>query len=584
MRDWGAETGCENAAREAAEALTRARPAEANSWLILADMITDPGEFPAQLAALDRAIAARPRALLAYDTKARLLAVAGRYDEAFAVCESHPAPVKAPLLLAREGWILWLKHDLKAAITRMQEAVEADPGLVWGWELLVEWHQEDKNLDAAEKAAVKVSQLQPDEPVHFGRLFEIREKQGDEAGCVTALERALQVAPNYSFALSKLMAHHAAKGRHDEARRLLDESRPHHASVEYWSRLFIWHWRQKQHSEARKALLKMMAEPAGSDDSCNRVFEELKQKVSSKEARKLEKFVAAAIQEGCTHNSHAGLLYVNLVQHFDRVPQWQVIQNVPVDDAGGEQMMVRYIEGIGERWSQMQEHNFGGLRSSGERRRLSRLIRLRRTALRSNDDLWGTVGYALHSMKRWPDTVNWLSDWRDRPDAEPYMLNNLFFSLQNLGREAESREVGRRGMEFPRHNEMTMRFHIYAALDDLLECRTESAQKHLAVVHEDDLGGYSKRVLRVAQEMLHYQPGSKIRAFGAGPSDALEAFLEVNEENRTATKLAWRACSLAARQTRSILPKLWFVQQRYAKSVGMAIFFILVLAFKWMRR
>jgi tetratricopeptide (TPR) repeat protein len=580
LRDWGAQTEHADAAKNAAQKLTRERPAEARSWLILADMLTEPGEFPEQLAALDHAIAAAPRSVAGYEEKARLLALAGRFEEAFAVCEAHPDPVKPPLLIAREAWVLWRKHERKTAVSRMQSALAADPGLLWGWKQIVEWHQELEDLAAAEDAVVRVSQLEPDEPVHLGMLAEIREKRRDETGCVAALERALSIAPDYAFALRKLVDHHCRRGRHAEARKLLEDSRPHHPPIEYLSRLFGWHWRQKQHAEAGQVLMRMIAEPEALEHSYTRVLEEMKQYPAHGSLKRIAKSLADTIRKGEARNSHAGHFYVNLAHHLEQVPRWEVIQHIPSSDAGGEAMMISYIEGIGERWSRLRDGSFGEITSWRESRRLDRLVRERREMLRANNELWGAIGYSLHSMKRSRDTAAWLADWRERPDAEPYMLNNLFFSLQNLGREDEARAVLNRGMELPRHNEVTMRFHIHAALEDLLACRTEDARRHLAVVHEPELGTYSKNTLRLTQEMLAYQPGCPQYSFDAGASAAVAAFLGSNPKNRTAIKLAWRACQLASRHNRSLQPRIWWMLHRHSRKLGVLIAILLLTASK----
>ncbi len=580
LRDWGAQTGHADAAKNAARNLARERPAEARSWLILADMLTDPGEFPDQLAALDRAIAAAPRDVAGYEEKARLLALAGRFEEAFAVCEAHPDPVQPPLLIAREAWVLWKKHEKKAAVSRMQGALAADPGLLWGWKLIAEWHQEFEDLAAAEEAVVHVSQIEPGEPVHLGMLADIREKRRDEAGSLAALERALSIAPDYAFALHKLVDHHSLKGRHAEALKLLEDSRPHHPPIEYFSRLFGWHWRQKQHAEAGEALMRMTAGTEAFDCSYDRVLEEIKRQPARGIALRLAKKLADAIQKGETCNSHAGVFYVNLMHYLEKTPRWEVIQHVTTADAGGRAMLMRYIEGIGERWSSLRDGNLGWLVSWRESRRMNRLLRERREMLRSNNELWGTVGYALHSMNRFRDTAAWLADWRERPDVEPYMLNNLFFSLQTLGRDDEARAVLDRGMELPRHDEVTMRFHLYAALEDLLECRTDDARRHLAVVHEPELRAYSKNLLQLAQEMLAYQPGCPPHRFDAGASAAMKAFLDSNSKNRGAFTLAKRACALAGRHNHSLRPRVWFAFYRHS----VKLYIIIALLFSILSR
>ena len=65
---------------------------------------------------------------------------------------------------------------------------------------------------------------------------------------------------------------------------------------------------------------------------------------------------------------------------------------------------------------------------------LWRLLHRHRSWLTKDDQAWGTVGYTLTSMRRRRAVVKWLASWRDRPNAEPWMLSNLVVALRNLGR------------------------------------------------------------------------------------------------------------------------------------------------------
>lgn len=563
LEDWGPDMGERDAARKAAEALTVSRPNEARSWLILADLMTQPAEFAARLSTLDRAIAAAPHAQRAYDEKARVLTLAGRFDEAFAACEAHPDPVRPAGMIAREAWILWKKHDQKAAIARMRSALEADPAMVWGWQLLSEWHQELKDVPAEEEAVTRLSQLEPGEASRLGSLGDVRERRGDTAGAVTAYGRALEIDPAYAFGLRKLFDHHCGKKEFARAKELLDAARPHFPPIENMSRLFLWHWRQRQHAQARAVVLEMAAQEDAFDYSFNRMMDEIRSSHVRDECVILSKDLRQAIRTRQTRTSQAAAFYVSLVHFLNRVPAHDVMRNVPVDENGGELAFVRLFNHLAERWENMRAADFGKIRAWWEARRVDRFIREHREGLRSRDETWGTVGYALYTMKRSRQVVEWLSDWRDRAEVEPYMLNNLFFSLQDTGDREEAARVLARGLELPRHDDTTMRFHLYAALENLLSSKEAAALKHLEVVHRPDLSAFSVRVLELVKALVHYQPGKPAKPFDEGVSQAIEAFLDSNKTRRLGLDYVSRACRHVARHNRSWKPLVWLFFKRH---------------------
>ena len=577
LGEWGPEMGEKDAAKKAAEALTQSRPNEARSWLILADFMTQPGDFATRLSTLDRAIAAAPHAIRAYDEKARLLALAGRFDEAFAACEAQPDPVRPASILAREAWILWKKHDQKAAISRMRTALEADPAMIWGWRLMSEWHEELKDLPAEEEAITRLSQLQPGEAVHLGSLGDVRERRGDTAGAMTAYARALEIDPAYAFGLRKLFDHHCGKGEFGRAKEILDTARPHFPQVENLSRLCLWHWRQRQHAAARAIVLEMASLEDAFGYSFNRIMDEIQLSHVRNECVLLKRDLAKAIQTRQTRNSHAAAFYVSLTFFLGMVPSHELMREVPLDDEGGEQAFVRLFNRLAERWEKKQGSEFGGIQAWWVARRVDRFIREHREGLRSRDETWGTVGYTLHTMKRNKQVIAWLSDWRGRSELEPYMLNNLFFSLQSEGNKDEAAAVLARGLELPRHDDTTMRFHLYAALEDLLAGREEQARRHLEVVHKPELSSFSLRVLDLVNALLWYQPGKPVKHFDEGASAAVEGFKNCNVKSRLGQEYVTRACRHIARHNRSWKPLLWLLFQRHSILIGVVLAILLII-------
>jgi hypothetical protein len=74
------------------------------------------------------------------------------------------------------------------------------------------------------------------------------------------------------------------------------------------------------------------------------------------------------------------------------------------------------------------------------------VLRARADQLRGDVSLWGTAGYALHTMRDYRRVVGWMADWRERPDAEGWMLVNVAEARRALGNDAEGHEINARGL------------------------------------------------------------------------------------------------------------------------------------------
>ncbi len=74
-------------------------------------------------------------------------------------------------------------------------------------------------------------------------------------------------------------------------------------------------------------------------------------------------------------------------------------------------------------------------------RPLRRQIRLRRDYLRGNVKLWGTTGYAFHTLRDYRAAIDWLADWRERKGVEAWMLVNIAEPHRALGNVAEAHAI-----------------------------------------------------------------------------------------------------------------------------------------------
>ena len=92
--------------------------------------------------------------------------------------------------------------------------------------------------------------------------------------------------------------------------------------------------------------------------------------------------------------------------------------------------------------------------------------------------LWSAAAGLGQVNVVWDRVCRWLSDWDQRPSAQPWMLNNLAVAQQMLGRREEFDSVARHVLSLPQHDDSVQRFHLWAALDAALSGQPEAAARH----------------------------------------------------------------------------------------------------------
>jgi tetratricopeptide (TPR) repeat protein len=78
----------------------------------------------------------------------------------------------------REGFALFARGELQAAIDRYREAIEVEPDLAIAWNGLSMALAKQGDLDAAIEAAEKLIELDPDDPLSHTNLSRILMQKG----------------------------------------------------------------------------------------------------------------------------------------------------------------------------------------------------------------------------------------------------------------------------------------------------------------------------------------------------------------------------------------------------------------------
>jgi cellulose synthase operon protein C len=144
----------------------------------------------------------------------------------------------------------------------------------------------------------------------------------------------------------------------------------------------------------------------------------------------------------------------------------QLVQSPEVDPFVGAQWVEMSIEANDSRIGMLVEGLRGATPAAvqaahalltrwaqrNERDNVTRFVNTNSEWLRKDDLLWGGAGYALTTIRAWTMAANWMSDWKSRTDAKPWMLVNTAESLRAVGKDSEAAECSKCALALPPDN------------------------------------------------------------------------------------------------------------------------------------
>ncbi|WP_428938547.1 tetratricopeptide repeat protein [Fontivita pretiosa] len=487
LRRWAAELAQPQLLEEAIDDLLARRPGEARSWMILAENLTTAEKLEQRLAAVQKAIELSPRLIDAYDLKADLLASAGRIDEALAACApaalvaegGNVADLPAPLR-ARAAIILWNAGQRDQAVGRMRALADDTPQYYPAWAALSDWYrqldQNDLFLETAQRMVVLFAQ---DPRVH-GNLAEACEARGERAAAKAAYARAVQLAPDYPFAALSLFDMQIEDGETDAAQRTLAGVRGSAEPEHIVAREVILAARQGDAHAAAERLLALCSLDFQDPIFLNRAVDAMRQ---ADMAQAIESTFEAACQRDSEINPLVGEVWMAQLtsqHHYDQAAR--LLQRLIDRGPLGAHAAARFLEAAAQ-------HR--------QRRLVNRTLRTYGPKLRQSARTWGAVGYALTTLHQIRKMIQWMSDWPQRTDAEPWMLANLVMCLRRCGRDRDARAVIDHALSLPADN-ATPTLRAWRALDLALADNVAAAELELAQVDASMLEPYYQFVYCMA--------------------------------------------------------------------------------------
>jgi cellulose synthase operon protein C len=506
LRGWGSELGQAGLAAETARDLTRRRAGEARSWLMLARCLSPQEAADELFAALERALALHPRCEEAFDRRAAALAQLDRFDEALAQCappQLSPPPARLGI---RAAWIEAQRGNLAQAIVRAHATLQEHPEYYGGWKLLADWHLENNNLEGAVEAAEKMTLLAPLNPVPLGYLADLKLRSKDLNGAKAVLRRAFEMDPDYQYAGFQLFHLQLTGGELEEAektlavlRRLGGDHRTRACAVLLAA--------ARDDSTQALALFRELCEDSQATENT------LASAAAALDARSGRRTVDRLIETRLARPAPSASLAEVWVDRQTVRNRWRLHPRLAALQAGGEagrRAVLRYLDQMGNTFHTARQTRtvFAQLRL---RYHFRRLLRAHGNWLRQDVEGWGKVGYVLTCIGRPTPVIEWLGDWKQRPQAESWMLYNLVIMLHRLGRHEEASEVIRHAVALRHSGDLYQTLCLWAAFEEAVRRNLAQAERHLATLPPESVTK-ERRPIRVMSRLL-------IRLLGASPAE-----------------------------------------------------------------
>jgi tetratricopeptide (TPR) repeat protein len=479
---WAGELGYRELGLEIVRNLTVRRPGEARSWFLLAEALDAPEYLDERLVALEKAIALNPRFAGAHDMRATSLAMAGRWEEARAACRPPAWNMHPPIeLRGRAAWIIAQQGKLKEAIAEMRGVVADEPGYYWGWTQLWEWSRDTNQFRLCLESAEAIVRINPQYEVSLGYLGEARLLNKDAKGAREAFRRACELNPRYSYGGMKLFDLQLESRDWKAAAAALTMLQTHDDNDYVKTRAVQLASRQRDCETATRELRRLCA------GSCNDNWP-ISAAVKEMYDVGWQVAVQRILEEAMLIDSSPPEVGRQWIYLYTSRRQWSCgkrLRELAVRSPAGLEAAVAFIHEIYE---------------AKEKWRFFRFLRSNEDWLRKNTRVWGSIGYALAGFRRHRRLVRWMADWRQRKDAEAWMLVNLVEGLRALGRDNEAIEVSRHALTIPNENNYGSH-RAWLAVEACCQGRIEESRQLLAQLQKVSLTEHYQ-ILRVLAEAV----------------------------------------------------------------------------------
>lgn len=521
LQTLGAQSGQPDLAAELAAELARQRPGEARSWWLHAEMLSGSERVEQRLELLNRALQLSPKMIVAHRLRANLLAESGRWDEACAACQpealaGHPS---AELLLT-EAELWWTRGNPTKAIASLRQALAVDPSLDQAWQRLSQWQIVLGDFRDAQSTIERWIEVTPLNATPFGLLGELHLRDQNLPKATDAFRRAFDLDPQYRFAGRKLFDVLCRQRQYADAAAVAERLRTHLPEAEGLL-LDLTLALADSNGSSLPDLLRRLCRTSEDHPA---IFAELGQQLKDSPHRKTAASVLAELVREPQINPATGSLWVTVA--FAK--QARALRKRLIELGFTSDLAIRawdtWLDAVGDHFSssKYQSDLLRRFRDLGFRS----LYRRHGPELRASTQLWGELGRIFCELGNWSKAVEVMHDWRNRPDALPWMLSNVAWARCHLGPTAELREVIQVLIRVGNHDTRWRRYDLWEALLALAEDEEKPAREIMAVIDPQSLDKFEQTVWSALQAWRRFPAGTRQQAVAAADRAAWRQFFE----------------------------------------------------------
>ena len=301
----------------------------------------------------------------------------------------------------------------------MQEVLADESQYYAGWSTLADWCRDLGRREEYLAATEALVRIEPQGSTSWGYLGDAQLMNEQPAAAAKSFERAFELDPQYEFAGNCVFDHQLENGDLKAAGETLRRLRLHSDSAFVLARAVQMAMRQRNVSEAVSLFRKICISPADSDWPVRAAYEAI-----ADNRQGLGPAVEALRESLSLPAAHTAVGFQWIAATFEGDPNGTM----------------RQLEGLRAATPAAEEATrefLNRMARSDRRLMLHRFVHANRAWLHASDRLWGSTGYALATMRDWLRCAEWMSDWRRRDGAQPWMLVNTAEALRSLGRDEE---------------------------------------------------------------------------------------------------------------------------------------------------
>jgi tetratricopeptide (TPR) repeat protein len=555
LNEWSREVRDAGAPLRLAEELTQRRPGEARSWWLLARILDQDEQLDQRLAALDKALALNPRFVDAWQLRASTLVHAGRYQDALLACRPPAFGAEPPgEMLAAEAWVIARQGDLPRAIRQIRSVLADHPGIEWAWRELADWHSQRQEWSQAAEAAESLSRLLPLDPIPLGYAANVKLRQGDRAAAKADLQRAFDLDATYTYAGLQLFDLQVEDGELDEAKKTLHRMEGQVPKPTLLGREIELALAGNSCGELKPLLVQVCALPDDDPAAFQRLAGTLHRGDVLYTA---ERTVRGCLREAAV-NPNAAALWVELRAARKRIRNSRTLLRLPADSELARRGFAAQFDAIA-RWHRQP----GPSVLRPDKSDFRRLLRTARDRFRQDDFLWGKVGYVLTCWHRYREAAQWLDDWRQRRNVEPWMLDNLLLACQQTDHVSEAAAVIQAARALPRRRGELVRFDVFHAFEHACAGDPQPGEYLLGITLEDTLDPYEKNLLQMLRVAVEYAPATASPPFDPTRKDRLKSALGGTMRHRACRRVFREITRLISQRLGRAGPRLWGTWQLF---------------------